>query len=306
MDAVEVVVKWSGKEYIIKGLVVSDTISQLKYLISQETGVLPERQKLLGLKLNGKPPSDEVKLSELSLKSGTKIMMMGTREEILADVIEPPPVTSEVVNDFDIEDDEIAIHNREEYLAKIDRRIKTYEFKTINEPRPGKKLLVLDVDYTLFAATSMKWIDAKMQELGVSGNTVYKLCMMMDDLAMITVDTPTYGVIQVKPLGVIWGRFPQWSQTNTIMVDDLRRNFIMNPQNGLKIRPFKNAHMNRETDRELVHLAEYLKHIAQLEDFSTLNHRHWEKYKGNKSHGKRRRHHHPHCDGPSPDSSSNN
>jgi len=40
---------------------------------------------------------------------------------------------------------------------------------------------------------------------------------------------------QVKPLGVIWGKFPHWSRTNTLMVDDLRRNFIMNPQNGLKV-----------------------------------------------------------------------
>jgi len=40
---------------------------------------------------------------------------------------------------------------------------------------------------------------------------------------------------QVKPLGVVWGKFPQWSRTNTVMVDDLRRNFIMNPQNGLKV-----------------------------------------------------------------------
>jgi len=40
---------------------------------------------------------------------------------------------------------------------------------------------------------------------------------------------------QVKPLGVIWGKFPQWSRTNTVMVDDLRRNFIMNPENGLKV-----------------------------------------------------------------------
>jgi hypothetical protein len=39
---------------------------------------------------------------------------------------------------------------REEYLAKIEKRIKTYTFKTLNEPRPDKKLLVLDVDYTLF------------------------------------------------------------------------------------------------------------------------------------------------------------
>jgi hypothetical protein len=44
--------------------------------------------------------------------------------------------------------------------------------------------------------------------------------------------------LQVKPLGVIWGRFPQWNQTNTIMFDDMRRNFIMNPQSGLKVNEF--------------------------------------------------------------------
>ena len=41
--------------------------------------------------------------------------------------------------------------------------------------------------------------------------------------------------LQVKPLGVIWGKYEQWNKTNTIMFDDLRRNFIMNPQNGLKV-----------------------------------------------------------------------
>jgi ubiquitin-like domain-containing CTD phosphatase 1 len=45
--------------------------------------------------------------------------------------------------------------------------------------------------------------------------------------------------MQVKPLGVIWGKFPQYSQRNTIMFDDLRRNFLMNPQSGLRIRPFR-------------------------------------------------------------------
>ena len=33
-----------------------------------------------------------------------------------------------------------------------------------------------------------------------------------------------------------------------------RRNFVMNPQNGLKIRPYKRFYVNRETDRELLHL----------------------------------------------------
>jgi ubiquitin-like domain-containing CTD phosphatase 1 len=46
------------------------------------------------------------------------------------------------------------------------------------------------------AATSMKWIDAKMEELGMLSNPNFKISMVMDDLAMITVDTPTYGVIE--------------------------------------------------------------------------------------------------------------
>lgn len=45
--------------------------------------------------------------------------------------------------------------------------------------------------------------------------------------------------MQVKPLGVIWGKYEQYDKKNTIMFDDLRRNFLMNPQNGLKIRPFR-------------------------------------------------------------------
>jgi len=32
----------------------------------------------------------------------------------------------------------------------------------------------------------------------VSSNPDYKLCLLLDDLAMITVDTPTYGVIEAN------------------------------------------------------------------------------------------------------------
>ena len=63
------------------------------------------------------------------------------------------------------------------------------------------------------------------------------------------------------------------------MFYDIRRNFLLNPQNGLRIRPFRDAHLNRDTDRELVHLAKYLKDIALLEDLSDLNHGMWERYR---------------------------
>ena len=47
------VVKWSGKEYLIDSITNSDTVEQLKAIIAKKTNVLPERQKLLGLKYKG-------------------------------------------------------------------------------------------------------------------------------------------------------------------------------------------------------------------------------------------------------------
>jgi len=60
-------------------------------------------------------------------------------------------------------------------------------------------------------------------------------------------------------------------------VDDLARNFAMNPKNGLKIVPFKNALETRATDKVLANLGKYLSFIAKLEDFSDVDHNDWEK-----------------------------
>lgn len=244
-------------------------------------------------------------------------MMMGSLEEDIAEVNTAPDNIPEVINDLDIEEEEeVAIENQEVYLAKIERRIKEYDIKILNQPREGKKLLVLDIDYTLFdhrsvaetglelmrpylhefltsayedydiviwSATGMKWIEEKMKLLGVANNPNYKIMFYLDSLAMISVYSPKYGGMDVKPLGVIWGKFKQYSSKNTIMFDDIRRNFIMNPKNGLRIRPFRQAHLNRSTDKELLYLLKYLKDLAKhCDDFATVNHRHWEKYKPHK------------------------
>lgn len=98
-------------------------------------------------------------------------------------------------------------------------------------------------------------------------------------------------MFKVKPLGVIWGKFPNsYNKHNTIMFDDIRRNFLMNPKNGLKIRPFREAHLNWEMDKELLHLAEYLDEIAKLDDFAKLNHRNWEKFIKKAQYKKEKRH----------------
>lgn len=317
------------------------TVRDFKDAIEKQTCVRPHRQKLLNLKLKGKTPDDDTKMGAISLRPGTKIMMMGSLEASVEEAQRIPDDLPPVINDLDIEEEEVAIENRSEYLQKVEKRVKEYEVKILNDMRPGKKLLVLDIDYTLFdhrstaetgaelmrpflhefltsayknydiviwSATSMKWIEEKMKLLGVSTHPDYKITFYLDSLAMITIETQKYGVIeagsvtkvrgccsscrfsprsfcshhsaaQVKPLGVIWGKYKHYTQQNTIMFDDLRRNFLMNPQNGLKIRAFRQAHQNRATDRELLRLASYLEDIAQMSDISTLNHSKWEHYR---------------------------
>lgn len=162
----------------------------------------------------------------------------------------------------------------------------------------------------------MRWIERKMAVLNVANNVAYKIMFYLDNAAMITVHTPKYGVVsvsyfslsfiyfylihvnfhnfvllKVKPLGVIWGKFPShYNKRNTIMFDDIRRNFLMNPKNGLKIRPFREAHLNWEMDKELLHLAEYLVEISKLDDFTKLNHRNWEKFIKKAQYKKEKRH----------------
>lgn len=63
----------------------------------------------------------------------------------------------------------------------------------------------------------------------------------------------------------------------------------MNPANGLRIRAFRQAHINRKTDRELLKLGKYLKEIATLEDFCMLNHRNWEKFMKKKQKEKKKK-----------------
>lgn len=311
----EYFVKWNGQEYKVDKLLASNTVADLKEELYKLTDVLPDRQKLLGLKTkNGQALTNSTLLDDINYKQNTKIMMMGTVEQKIDDVNKKPENLPEVVDDFDIDrnEEEVHVQNREENLVKISRRVREYKINVLNEPRPGKKLLVLDIDYTIFdhvshaergsqlmrpylhefltsayesydiaiwSATSMRWIQAKMEEMGALKHPDYKLVFFLDCGAMISIYTAEYGLLNVKPLKVIWDKYPDlYSAKNTIMFDDLRRNFLMNPQNGLKIEPFKNAHTNRDKDQELLKLSVYLRKISKLDDFSGLNHKHWHKH----------------------------
>ncbi|XP_037092219.1 ubiquitin-like domain-containing CTD phosphatase 1 [Pollicipes pollicipes] len=308
---VQLTVKWSGQELDVR-LLATDTVADLRDALCLRTRVLPARQKLLNLKLGGRPAPDSAELGALGLRPGARIMMMGSPEEAIAAANEVPEEAAGVLDDFfEEEGGEVPIHLRPEYVAKVERRVRDYKVEVKNPLREGKRLLVLDIDYTLFdhrsvadsgsqlmrpylhefltsayrdydiviwSATSMRWIDEKMRLLGVSAHPDYKIAFHLDNLAMITVHSEHYGVTECKPLAVIWGKFPDTSAANTIMFDDVRHNFLMNRQSGLRIRPFRQAHQNRDKDVELLLLARYLRSIARLEDFGALRHRDWERY----------------------------
>ncbi|KFK32196.1 hypothetical protein AALP_AA6G209900 [Arabis alpina] len=318
-EELTLVVKWSGKEYTLR-ICADDSVAELKRRICFLTNVLPKRQKLLYPKVGNKLSDDSLLLSQIPLKPSLKMTMIGTTED---DIIVDQATSQDIVDDFELGKDEVVdIEHKEVNKQKLRRRIDQYKIKLITPCRQGKKLLVLDIDYTLFdhrstaenplqlmrpylhefltaayaeydiiiwSATSMKWVELKMGELGVLTNPNYKITALLDHQAMITVQSDTRGIFDCKPLGLIWALLPEfYNAQNTIMFDDLRRNFVMNPQNGLKIRPFRKAHVNRDKDEELVMLTQYLLTIAELDDLSSLDHSRWETF--TEDNVKRRRH----------------
>lgn len=286
------------------------TILETKKYLSMRTNVEESRVKLLGLKTieGNKAAVDSTRLQDC--KTGGKIMMMGKPQAEIDQEI-PPDELPLLEDDLKWSPESVGVSEAPENLEKIRSRIQTYKCKEINPPRPGKRALVLDVDYTFFdcgsptetpkdlarphlndflrrayrdydiiiwSATSMRWIEAKLIELEMFTHPDYRITMLMDYHAMITVALPDKGVVKVKPLAVLWALYPEfYSPKNTIMFDDLQRNFVMNPQTGLRIRAY--TIKKKSTDRELLLLKDYLVQLAQNEpDFTTLDHSKWRSY----------------------------
>ena len=211
----------------------------------------------------------------------------------------------QVHDDFAEESEEVEVlelSQRPEVQEKLRRRVQHAIIKEFNPPRAGKKAAVFDIDYTIFAldsksenpmdlarpflhefftaiypfydiiiwsATSMKWIEVKLKELHVSNHPGFKITLCMDYTAMVTVAGSVHakgGVFDCKPLHVLWERYADhYNPSNTIMFDDLRRNYVLNRQNGLVIRPFKRALTSGKEDDELLRLKAYLLKIKDLD-----------------------------------------
>lgn len=58
-------------------------------------------------------------MGALNLRPGAKIMMMGSLESSVEEAQRVPEDLPTVINDLDIEEEEVAIENRAEYLHKV-------------------------------------------------------------------------------------------------------------------------------------------------------------------------------------------
>ncbi|KAG6854719.1 hypothetical protein C0991_002432 [Blastosporella zonata] len=160
---------WSAKSFKLD-IADSDRVFDLKAAIHNLTRVPPERQKILGL-VKGKLPPDQDRISDLRLATGKKFTLVGTPE---GDEIKDPSRSQvslafkhqlltlnlselenlpDVVNDLDVDfSDNIAasavytIDQRN--IRKVKEATEKLSVNIIHPLRQGKKLLVLDIDYS--------------------------------------------------------------------------------------------------------------------------------------------------------------
>ncbi|WVR06359.1 HAD hydrolase, family IIID [Kwoniella sp. DSM 27419] len=322
----ELKMTWSGKTFELR-VAGNDMVYDFRHLIAQTTGVPVESQKLIRLLPGARGKlgveHDAKRFRTLGVKKGTKFVLVGTREE--ERFKDRAGMKSEVADDFDVTYSGGVAGSAQTLTPAEDPRnkrkvaelIDKVPITVMNEPREGKKLLVLDLDYTIvdtkplmsgalpsrecarpglhqfleqvyphydiviWSQTPWRWLEVKLIELGmVGGEHSYKISFVADRTTMFPVFTQRNGQPykhEVKPLAYFWASFPQWSAKNSVHIDDLSRNFALNPGEGLKIRAFNKAGQHEGyADRELPRLGLYLVRIATtVEDFTILDHSRW-------------------------------
>lgn len=319
-NVLELTFSWKDSTFqvALDGMV---TIKDLKVVIYSVTAVPPERQKILGLVV-GQIPADDVLLStlEFKIKKGVHFKLLGSPED--ESILRPDSDSSSSPAETDAQSIRKARNSQDCVLymsrvqAKLDELFNNLELNIMNPPRPGKKLLVLDLDYTLmdskaysdysvhaldmarpylhefltalwpyydiciWSATSWRWLESKLVELGMVGGSYsdkYLIQFVLDRGTMFEVTSMRHGKIskhEVKALELIWRKVPVYNQTNTVHLDDLSRNFALNPRSGVKLSAFKNARANKH-DRQLIFLARYFLQISSLPDVTQIDHKKW-------------------------------
>jgi ubiquitin-like domain-containing CTD phosphatase 1 len=166
---ITLIAKFAKDRITLDGLPPSTTIGQVKEMIREQTHILPKRQKLVGLVAQtggAKGVHDKLMLSELQIKGKQpsnadriivhQFILMGTpEEEIFVDPGEREDLP-DVIDDFELDFNA----GSEQWMQHVanEENLKSFTEKTMihimNPPRPGKPLLVLDLDHTLLDFSS--------------------------------------------------------------------------------------------------------------------------------------------------------
>lgn len=334
-----------------------ETVGDLKAILFSMTDVPPESQKLLGMvkckqpsddtplgtipyapaALRARPAAaaktetptkDTAAAAEQVCKITVQFTLLGTPEAgRFKDQAAPTSLSGDQVdanedlNYLDLpkaEEPKLKPHEDPKNRAKLEKTIQRFsDFPIINAPRPGKKLLVLDLDYCIadtkrllnpnspaslaarpglhellkaaypyydicvWSQTSWRWLEVKLIELNMLGNPDYNISFVIDRTPMFKIQSPA-GKHEVKALEFIWRRWPDvYGPHNTIHIDDLSRNFAMNPRNGLKIKPYRDS---PNFDTEFIGLRRYLLQLAHpsVTDFTKYEHMRnaWKHFQG--------------------------
>ena len=199
-------------------------VLHLKTALSAETRVRPDRMKLMGLKRldTKKMAKDADALRDVGPRRG--FMMIGTPD---AEVIVDPKDKTElpiILDDFEGEwapGSEAYVEkwrSSVEARQKLDAAASKLELPFISQPRPGKRLLVVDLDHTLldfrtrdvatakrpfadqflaaayqhydlavWSQTHWRWLEVKLTELGMLPNARYSFVFVLDKTSMFKV-----------------------------------------------------------------------------------------------------------------------
>jgi len=135
-------------------------------------------------------------------------------------------------------------------------------------------------DLVVWSQTSWRWLETKLVALGMLAHPGYKFCFVLDKTSMFEVisskkDGNSYRH-HVKPLQIIWSKFPRWNVHNTVHIDDVSRNFALNLKSGLKVSAYSRKRSSARKDVELLCLARYLGILViDCKDFQEIDFSSW-------------------------------
>ena len=156
----KLIVEWNGhrreKPFVVF-LFGGETYYDFQVAVYSLSDVPPDNQKLFSkyLRMNGKPCEPTLELAKLNLPRNVKVKLFGKTEEEMEAMHAAHAAAmagaKEVVDDFDWDymPDSHTLWSVKDAERKLQKKIRRTKIELINQPRPGKKLLVLDLDHTL-------------------------------------------------------------------------------------------------------------------------------------------------------------